>query len=135
MATITNVVLTDDLDGTEATGTVRFGLDGQLYEIDLNDPNAQAMRDAFARYVEVARKIAASQPAKRGRKPGTTSRGGGGSTVPPASFRPPTVNGNQPLTADERAQLREWAATRPDVKVAERGRIAASVVAEWRASR
>jgi hypothetical protein len=136
MATITNVVLTDDLDGTEATGTIAFGLDGQAYEIDLHDPNAEAMRAGFARYIEVARKVAASQPARRGRKPGTTSRGGGGSTVPPASFRPPvaSANGDRPLTADERAQLREWAAGRPDVKVAERGRIAASVVAEWRAS-
>ncbi|MGB6499935.1 MAG: Lsr2 family protein, partial [Thermoplasmata archaeon] len=81
MATITNVILTDDLDGGEATGTIGFALDGQPYEIDLNDPNAEALRGSLARYIEVARKVAAGKPARRGRKPGTTSRGGGGSTV------------------------------------------------------
>jgi nucleoid-associated protein Lsr2 len=30
------VLLIDDLGGTEAEGTVRFGLDGTEYEIDLN---------------------------------------------------------------------------------------------------
>jgi hypothetical protein len=41
----------DDLDGSEAEGTVRFGLDGTEYEIDLNAEHAQALRDALARYV------------------------------------------------------------------------------------
>jgi hypothetical protein len=135
MATITNVILTDDLDGTEATGTIRFALDGQPYEIDLNDPNAEALRGSLARYIEVARKAANGQPTRRGRKPGSTSRGGGGSSAPAATFRPPVAaNGDQPLTAAERAELRAWAETQPDVKVAERGRIAASVIAEWRAA-
>jgi hypothetical protein len=37
----------DDLDGSEAEGTVRFGLDGTEYEIDLNAEHAQALRDAL----------------------------------------------------------------------------------------
>ena len=32
----------DDLDGSEAEGTVRFGLDGADYEIDLSAKNAAA---------------------------------------------------------------------------------------------
>jgi hypothetical protein len=44
----------DDLDGSEAEGTVRFGLDGAEYEIDLNAEHAQALRDALARYVQAA---------------------------------------------------------------------------------
>ena len=52
----------DDLDGSEAEGTVRFGLDGTDYEIDLNARHAQALRDALARYVRVARR-----PARDGR--------------------------------------------------------------------
>lgn len=136
MTTITNVILIDDLDGGEASGTVRFALDGQPYEIDLSDPNAEALRGSLARYIEAGRKAANGQPTRRGRKPGTTSRGGGGSTVLTDPFRPAgaTPNGDQPLTADERAELRAWAAQQPDVKVAERGRIAASTVAEWRAA-
>ena len=34
-------VLTDDLDGSSAAGTVRFGLDGTEYEIDLTAEHAR----------------------------------------------------------------------------------------------
>ena len=38
----------DDLDGgVAAEGTVRFGLDGAEYEIDLNARHAQELRDAW----------------------------------------------------------------------------------------
>jgi hypothetical protein len=33
----------DDLDGSAAEGTVRFGLDGADYEIDLNSGHAQGI--------------------------------------------------------------------------------------------
>ena len=36
----------DDIDGSAADGTVRFGLDRTDYEIDLNSDHAQALRDA-----------------------------------------------------------------------------------------
>jgi hypothetical protein len=55
----------DDLDGSEAEGTVHFGLDGADYEIDLNAEHAQALRDALARYVQAARRAS-------GRRPGRT---------------------------------------------------------------
>ena len=44
MAQKVNIILVDDLDGSEATETVSFGLDGASYEIDLNDGNAAALR-------------------------------------------------------------------------------------------
>jgi Lsr2 len=53
----------DDLDGSQAEGTVRFGLDGTDYEIDLNARHAQALRDALARYVRAARR-----PVRGGRR-------------------------------------------------------------------
>jgi hypothetical protein len=34
----------DDLDGSAAEGTVRFGLDGTEYEIDLNAGHAKELR-------------------------------------------------------------------------------------------
>lgn len=37
MARKTRIVLTDDLDSSEATSTVDFALDGVTYEIDLNE--------------------------------------------------------------------------------------------------
>ena len=44
MARKTRVSLIDDLDGSEATTTVTFGLDGVSYEIDLNDAHAEEFR-------------------------------------------------------------------------------------------
>jgi hypothetical protein len=43
MARRTVVMLTDDLDGSEATETVRFGLDGRDYEVDLSKKNAKSL--------------------------------------------------------------------------------------------
>ena len=38
------VVLEDDLDGSKASETVTFAIDGTQYEIDLNEQNAQKLR-------------------------------------------------------------------------------------------
>ncbi len=63
-------VFIDDLDGSEAEGTVRFGLDGAAYEIDLNAEHARALRDALSRYVQAARRAGggARRPARSGRR-------------------------------------------------------------------
>ena len=62
MAQKVQTLFIDDIDGSAAEGTVRFGLDGTEYEIDLNAEHAQQLRDALAAYV----------------------RAGGGSAVAPA---------------------------------------------------
>ncbi len=54
MAQRIHVVLIDDIDGSEATETVNFGLDGKEYAIDLNEKNAQKLRSALAPFVEKA---------------------------------------------------------------------------------
>jgi nucleoid-associated protein Lsr2 len=51
-----NIVLVDDLDGSEANETVAFGLDGSAYEIDLSDKNAKKLRDALSLYTASARR-------------------------------------------------------------------------------
>lgn len=51
------IVLEDDIDGTEATGTVTFGLEGISYEIDLSDENAAKLREALAPFVSFARRV------------------------------------------------------------------------------
>ncbi|MHA7179492.1 histone-like nucleoid-structuring protein Lsr2 [Arthrobacter sp. MDB2-24] len=56
MAQRVQVQLVDDLNGEEAQETVRFGIDGTDYEIDLTTDNAQALRTALAEYVGRARK-------------------------------------------------------------------------------
>ena len=48
MAQKVQVLLVDDLDGSEATETVSFGLDGVSYEIDLSSGNAGELRNELA---------------------------------------------------------------------------------------
>lgn len=63
MATRTVIELIDDLDGSEATETVYFGLDGADYAIDLAGKNADELRGLLARLVDAGRKTGASKPA------------------------------------------------------------------------
>lgn len=105
MAQKVNIVLVDDLDGTEATETVTFGLDGSTYEIDLNDGNAASLREALAGYVGHARKVAGG--ARR------SSRKGGSSSSSSSSSR-------------NSKDVREWAKAQ-GMEVSERGRIPAEV--------
>lgn len=57
MAQKVQTLIVDDLDGSEAEGTLRFGLDSTEYEIDLNAEHAHALRDALACYVGAARRV------------------------------------------------------------------------------
>ncbi|MGG7507502.1 histone-like nucleoid-structuring protein Lsr2 [Plantibacter sp. YIM 135249] len=56
----TVITLVDDLDGATldaATGdTIRFGLDGRNYEIDLSDDNAAVLRETLRPYVDAGRR-------------------------------------------------------------------------------
>ena len=52
IASKTLVILEDNVDGSEATETVPFGLDGMSYEIDLSTENAAKLRAALAPYVK-----------------------------------------------------------------------------------
>ncbi|MEV5508987.1 histone-like nucleoid-structuring protein Lsr2 [Streptomyces orinoci] len=54
------VMLSDDIDGSEADETVEFGIDGKSYEIDLNKANAKKLREILAPYMAMGRKRARS---------------------------------------------------------------------------
>jgi Lsr2 len=99
MAQKVNIILVDDLDGSDATQTVSFGLDGTTYEMDLNDKNASALRDALAGFVGHARKVGTT---KRGRRTTTTQLG--------------------PSTK----QMRDWARSN-GYSVSDRGRVSAEI--------
>jgi Lsr2 len=75
MAQKVHIVLEDDLDGTAATETVSFGLDGKTYEIDLNDKNAGKLRDALAQYVGAGRSVGSATRRARRSSTGSTSLG------------------------------------------------------------
>jgi hypothetical protein len=108
MAQKVQTLLIDDLDGSEAEGTVQFGLDGSNYEIDLSTKNAAALRKSLARYVEASRKISVSRRPNRGR-------------------RSPDSN------AVNNTEVREWARAQ-GMEVKERGRIPAELVVKFKAA-
>jgi len=99
----------DDIDGSEAEGTVRFALDGSEYEIDLNAKHAEELRKALSRYVEAARRSsgAARRPARSGRRAAASG-----------------------LNTTE---VREWAKAQ-GIEVKDRGRVPAELVVRFRAA-
>ena len=68
-----NVLLVDDIDGSDASETIPFSLDGTAYEIDLNGEHAHELRGHLERYVKAARKVtgSASRSAQTRRTPAT----------------------------------------------------------------
>ena len=69
----TQILYVDDIDGSEAEGTVNFGLDGTEYEIDLNNKHSAQFTKAIRPYIDAARKVSSRRPAEVHVRPGITS--------------------------------------------------------------
>jgi hypothetical protein len=106
MAKKTVVTLEDDLDGGRADETLRFGIDGREYEIDLNKKNASRLRKEIAPFIDHARRA--------GRGPRRAVR----------------------TAASRRRShdIRLWA-KKQGIELSERGRIPASVVEQYEAAK
>ncbi len=104
MAQKIQTLFIDDLDGSEADGTIRFGLDGTDYEIDLSVAHSEELHKALAPYVAHARKASGARRAARGRR-----------------------NTN----AIDTHKVREWAREQ-GIDIKERGRVPATVVEKYR---
>jgi nucleoid-associated protein Lsr2 len=104
MATKITVALEDDLEGAPAGETVRFGVGGTEYEIDLNKKNAKAFRKQLAPFVEHARRAGRGQ--RRLRTSSSRQRSG---------------------------DIRAWARAQ-GIAISDRGRIPASVVEQYEAA-
>jgi hypothetical protein len=104
MAQKVHVMLEDDLTGGPAENTVRFGIDGAAYEIDLNGPNASQLREILRPFVDHARK--ANSVKRRAR--GTANR-------------------------ERSADIRTWA-KQAGIQVSDRGRIPGDVLAKYEAT-
>ena len=104
MAQRVNVVLVDDLDGSDAVETVSFALDGVDYEIDLSEQHAGELRNALALYIGHGRRTG-------GRRRKSPSGG---------SAKSPAAGGPSP------SEIRAWAREN-GWDVPERGRVAADV--------
>jgi hypothetical protein len=111
MAQKVQTLLIDDLDGGEADSTVRFGLDGTDYEIDLSAKHAGALRKALAPYLGAARRA----PASAARRPGRSGR------------RAASAGGPDPTA------VREWAKSQ-GIEVKDRGRVPAELVVKFKAA-
>ena len=61
----TIILLVDDIDGSEGAETLRFGVDGKSYEIDLSSENADRFRAAVEPWVQSARRVASSGRARK----------------------------------------------------------------------
>ena len=109
------VELVDDLNGSTAVETVRFGLDGKDYEIDLSDENANNLRDNLAAFIAAGRM---ANGHTKPRKPKT------------ATDKANTVAKPTRTDPEQTWAIREWAA-RHGHQVAARGRIPAEVVAAY----
>src|ERR1700733_5286103 len=105
MAQKIQTLFIDDLDGGEAAGTVRFGLDGTEYEIDLSTAHSAELRKALERYLT------------HGRRPGGT---------PGLAAR--SRRGRDGV---DTAKVREWAKGQ-GIENKDRGRVPASVVEQYK---
>src|SRR5205809_5599616 len=106
MAEKITVALEDDLDGGPADETIRFGIGGAEYEIDLSKKNSTAFRRKLAPFIEHARKADRGQRRRSGRTAASRERSGG---------------------------IRAWAQDQ-GIVVSARGRIPASLVEQYEAA-
>ncbi|WP_437770486.1 histone-like nucleoid-structuring protein Lsr2 [Arthrobacter sp. KNU40] len=98
------ILLEDDLDGSKASETVSFALDGAEYVIDLNEEHASELRSALAKYMAAGRRAGG-----RARSPRKVAAG-----------------------SDTKA-IREWARAN-NIPINSRGRIQAEVMARYEAA-
>jgi hypothetical protein len=104
MAQKIQTLLIDDLDGGQADGTVRFGLDGTEYEIDLSAAHSDELRKALGQYLAHARRVGGTS-----RSATRTRRGG----------------------AVDSSKVRDWAKGQ-GIEVKDRGRVPADVVEQYK---
>jgi len=104
------VHLIDDLDGSEATTSLTFAVDGVEYAIDLNEKNAAKFYKAVGAYVDAAHPVRRPRATKR-----IGTRGG------------PAASPGQDLAA-----VRAWARDK-GLEVSSRGRIPHTVVEAYQA--
>jgi hypothetical protein len=106
MAQKIQTLFVDDIDGSEAEGTVRFGLDGTEYEIDLNAAHSSELRNSLEAYITNARKASGTRRSARG------NRKAAGSGI-------------------DTAAIRAWAKGQ-GIEIKDRGRVPANIVAQYR---
>lgn len=113
MAQRVQVELVDDLNGEPAQETVRFGVDGGEYEIDLTAENAEKLRAALSEYLDKGRRASSGRKDTSGRKDS-----GGRKEPSPSASR---------SKRDNTQQIRQWAQEN-GFNPSSRGRITQSIM-------
>ncbi len=108
MAQRVHIILTDDIDGSDAAETVSFAIDGVNYEIDLSADNAARLRESLSAFVANGRKQTGAKAAASSRKRASKSTG-------------------------EATRIREWAKGQ-GMAVSDRGRVSSEVRAAYEAA-
>jgi hypothetical protein len=104
----TVVTLLDDLDGSEAEGTITFALNGVQYDIDLSKKNSDKLTKALAPYLASARKV---------------------STMTSPRTNKTSTSRSRPNPADVRA----WARSE-GIEVKDKGRVPAELIVKFQAA-
>ena len=104
MAQKVQTLYIDDIDGSEAAGTVRFAIDGTDYEIDLSAKHTDELHTALRTYINHARKT------------GGTAR------------RAP--RGRRADSAIDTTAVRTWAREQ-GIDIKDRGRVPADIIAKY----
>lgn len=112
MAQRVEIHLTDDLDGGEASQTVRFALDGRDLEIDLSDKNAAKFRELLRPYIAAGRRLGAAT--------GTTRRTS-------------VAAGTAGMSKEKLANVRTWARSN-GYDVSDRGRVKGDILDAYHAA-
>jgi hypothetical protein len=103
-----HIILTDDLDKSEATQTITYTVDGQKYEIDLSEENVRRFHEALEPFVSNSRHVERqAAPVRRGRGDGRRRSGSSG--------------------RDDIPQIRAWAESQ-GMDVNARGRIKKEII-------
>jgi hypothetical protein len=111
-----HVKLVDDLDGSQGSETVIFGLDGRHYEVDLSEKNAARLRDGLSRFVEAARRAGSGGNGRRRRSSSTST-----------AAQPGRSSGAR----EHNAAVRAWARQHGHA-ISARGRLPRSVLEAYR---
>jgi hypothetical protein len=102
------IVLSDDLDGSEAVQTLNYTIGGQEYEIDLSEENVQRFHAALEPFVSKSRQVERqAAPTRRSKGDGRRRSGASG--------------------RDDIPQIRQWAQAN-GYEVSVRGRIKKEVI-------
>lgn len=101
--------LVDDIDGSPATTTIEFSVNGKHLIIDLSEANAAAFNEALAPYIEHARRAPANK--RKSRSSSAAAR----------------------AKREKTAQIRAWA-TANGHTIAKRGQLSQDIVAAYEAA-